>query len=180
MGISRNAVRRELRSTGSTNGTNKDSVNARKTTPKKSKLDPHKAKIRVFVENDNLSGVRILEEIQQLGYQGGSTILNEYIQTIKPRRGRGLTTVIDHQPGHEGQMDWSPHRVIVGGREQLVQTGSTATVLILNCWVSMCRFDCLGIILRYGSMAETTANILITRDIITGRCCRNMKNSTAG
>lgn len=133
LGISRNAVKRELRSTDGANGANKDSVNARKTTPQKSKLDPHKAKISFLVENKKLSGVRILEEIQQLGYQGGSTILNEYIRTIKPRRGRGLTTVIDHQPGHEGQMDWSPHRVIVGGREQVVQTGSI--ILCYSRWL---------------------------------------------
>lgn len=130
MCVSRNTVKKELRST---NSTSKTIVKARETTPQKSKLDPYKAKIRVFVENDNLSGVRILEEIQKLGYQGGSTILNEYIRTIRPRKGRGLTTVIDHQPGHEGQMDWSPHRVIVGGREQVVQTGSI--ILCYSRWL---------------------------------------------
>jgi len=132
MCVSRNTVRKELRSTNS-NSTNKTIIKARKITPKKTKLDPYKAKIRFFVENNNLSGVRILEEIQQLGYQGGSTILNEYIRTIKPRKGRGLTTVIEHEPGHEAQMDWSTHRVIVGGREQVVQTGSI--VLCYSRWL---------------------------------------------
>ena len=132
-------MRRELRSTSdanNANGTNtsKASANARKITPQKSsKLDPYRAKIRFLVEDENLSGVRVLEEIQELGYKGGSTILNEYIQTIKPGKGRGLTTVIDHQPGHEAQMDWSPHRVIVGGREQVVQTGSI--ILCYSRWL---------------------------------------------
>lgn len=127
VGVSRNSVRRELR------GVVKSNLKSKNITKKPGKLDAYKAKIRYFVEEKNLSGVRILEEIKNLGYTGGYTILKDHIQTIKPKRIRGLTTPIDHPPGHEGQMDWSPHRVIMGGREQLVHTGSI--VLCFSRWL---------------------------------------------
>jgi transposase len=127
LGVSRNAVRRELR--GSKKGRGK--VVSRCGRP--SKLDPYKAKIRFLVEEKKLSGVRVLQEIELLGYQGGSSILNDYIRTIRPPKKRGLTMPIVHQPGHEGQMDWSVHSVLMGGKCQSIHIGSM--VLCFSRWL---------------------------------------------
>lgn len=130
LGISRNAVRRELRG---------DSHHpAPVSYPRPSKLDPYKAKIGYLVREKNLSGVRVLEEIKEIGYRGGYSILKDYIRTIRPRPYRRPTPPIDHPPGQEAQMDWSPHRVIVGGREQLVHTGSI--VLCFSRWMYFRHF----------------------------------------
>jgi S-DNA-T family DNA segregation ATPase FtsK/SpoIIIE len=124
--VSRNAVRRKLRSI--------PSAPAGKLS-RKSKLDPYKAKISYLVREKDLSAVRILEEIQPLGYGGGYTILKDYIRSVRIRKTRGPTAPIDHQVGHETQMDWSPHRVTIGGREVIVHTGSL--ILCFSRWLHL-------------------------------------------
>ncbi len=116
LGVSRNAVRRELRRLSM--------PMTPSYTPRPGKLDPYKAKIRYLVCEKMLTAIRTLEEIKDLGYKGGYSILKDYIRTIRPKAKRPPTTPIDHKPGQEAQMDWSPHNVISGGRRQVVHTGS--------------------------------------------------------
>ncbi|MEA2060611.1 MAG: IS21 family transposase [Thermodesulfobacteriota bacterium] len=116
-GHSRKAVRRAL-------GCSKFLPQAPDTKPRKSKLDPFKAKIQHLVIEKKLSGVRVLETIKELGYTGGYSILKEHIRIIRPKGTKIPRPPIDHAPGDEGQMDWSPHNVNMGGRQVVVQTGS--------------------------------------------------------
>lgn len=129
VGVSRNAVRRQIRRS------HNPEAKLRTTSKRPSKLDAYKAKIQHLVQEKKLSAVRVLEEIKAIGYEGGYSILKDYIRTIRPKRQRGPTTLIDHPPGHEAQMDWSPHKVILGGREQTVHTGSI--VLCFSRWLYM-------------------------------------------
>ncbi len=128
-GHGRKAVRRAL-------GCN--TVNAPQTRPRKSKLDPYKAKIGYLVKEKNISGVRVLEEIRQLGYTGGYSILKEHIRIIRPKGFKVPRPPIDHAPGDEGQMDWSPHNVYMGGRREVVHTGSF--VLCYSRWLFIRHF----------------------------------------
>lgn len=98
---SRNALRRAIRSVPSAPAVKLS---------RPSKLDPYKAKISYLVREEGLSAIRIMEEIQPLGYCGGYSILKDFIRTIRIRSTRGPTAPIDHPPGHEAQMDWSPIR----------------------------------------------------------------------
>jgi transposase len=51
-----------------------------------SKLDPFLSAICELLEDEpTLSGVRILEEITELGYEGGKTILDDRLREIRPR-----------------------------------------------------------------------------------------------
>jgi len=51
-----------------------------------SKLDPFHADIEELLEDDEaLSGVRIREEIEKLGYDGGKTILDDHLREVRPR-----------------------------------------------------------------------------------------------
>ncbi|MFZ7112740.1 MAG: hypothetical protein ACOWYE_13745, partial [Desulfatiglandales bacterium] len=129
-GISRNAVKRALNHQGG--------PSAPASQPRPSKLDPYKAKIGHLIGDKNLSAVRVMEEISELGYRGGYSILKEYIRTIRPKPFKRPTPPIDHPPGHEGQMDWSPHRVILGGRYHVVHTGSI--VLCYSRWLFFRHF----------------------------------------
>ncbi|MDQ1240005.1 MAG: Integrase, catalytic core domain protein [Thermodesulfobacteriota bacterium] len=70
-----------------------------------------------------------------MGYSGGYSILKDYIRSIRPGKTRGPTAPIDHPVGHEAQMDWSPHRVKVGGRDLVVHTGSL--ILCFSRWLHM-------------------------------------------
>jgi transposase len=129
-GISRNAVRRELRRLSL--------PNAPASYKRASKLDAYKAKIGYLVGEKHLTAVRVLEEINALGYQGGYSILKDYIRTIRPKPFRRPTPPIDHPPGEEGQMDWSPHATIIGGQRQIVHTGSI--VLCFSRWLFIRHF----------------------------------------
>ena len=101
-------------------------------------LDPYKPKIGYLVKEKALTAVRVLEEIQQLGYAGGYTILKDYVRTIRPPHIKIPRPPIDHPPGEEGQMDWSPHNTVIGGRMQVVQTGSL--VLCYSRWLYFKHF----------------------------------------
>lgn len=126
VGVSRNAVRRILRK-------DQENPSAVSRPQRPSKLDPYKAKINYLVREKDLSAVRILEEIEFLGYSGGYSILKDHVRTIRPKKTRGASAPIDHAPGHEAQMDWSPHTVIVGGKKMVVHTGSI--VLCFSRWI---------------------------------------------
>ena len=51
-----------------------------------SKLDPYRAEIARLLEDEpRLSGVRIREEIEKLGYDGGKTVLDDLLRALRPR-----------------------------------------------------------------------------------------------
>jgi transposase len=54
--------------------------------PRPSKLDPFLETIEeLLAEDPTLSGVRIREELEQLGYGGGKTILDDLLRELRPR-----------------------------------------------------------------------------------------------
>lgn len=77
-GIHRDTVRRALASPGPPR------YGPRPSHP--SKLDPFRKDIEeLLADNPTLSGVRIHEEIEKLGYLGGKTILNDHLREVRPR-----------------------------------------------------------------------------------------------
>jgi transposase len=74
LGISRNTVSKMLKRTR---------LGGKKKRNRGSKLDPYKERIRSLIEEHNLSGIRVLEEIRKIGYNGGYTILKEYCDDIR-------------------------------------------------------------------------------------------------
>ncbi len=128
-GISRKAVRNEIKRLGL------GIPNAPAAQERKSKLDAYKSKIGYLVREKHLSAVRVLDEIEDLGYSGRYSILKDYIRTIRPKDKKRPRPPIDHPPGDEGQMDWSPHNAVISGRRQIVHTGSI--VLCFSRWLYM-------------------------------------------
>jgi transposase len=77
-GIHRDTIRRALTSPAPPN------YGPRPKRP--SKLDPFIGEIeRLLGEEPTLSGVRVLEEIAELGYVGGKTILDDLLRELRPR-----------------------------------------------------------------------------------------------
>ncbi|MCL4346009.1 MAG: helix-turn-helix domain-containing protein [Candidatus Thermoplasmatota archaeon] len=76
LNISRNSVRKYMKS---------ESL-VKRNRKRKSKLDPYREQIKVFIDKYNLSAVRILEEIRKLGYDGGYTILKDYCHELRKDR----------------------------------------------------------------------------------------------
>jgi transposase len=83
-----------------------------------SKLDPFRAEIqRLLHEDPNLPGVRVGELLEPLGWDGGKTILDDYLREIRPLFQSARTTQRTiYRPGELCQFDvWEPkHEVPVG------------------------------------------------------------------
>ena len=80
-----------------------------------SKLDPFKPLIHKLVLTDALSNVRVLEEIQEVGYTGGESILKDYVRTFRPKAVRRPHLRFETAPGVQGQVDLSPYTVLLSG-----------------------------------------------------------------
>lgn len=89
--------------------------------PVPSKLDPHKPEIHRLLKADaRLPATRIRELIAEAGYQGGRTILDQYLREVRPLFAPARTfqrTV--YRPGEICQFDlWEPSRPIPVGAGQ--------------------------------------------------------------
>jgi transposase len=98
-GRSRNTVRRVLREAGPVGF---------KRPERDSCLDNFKTYLRKHFENTGLSAVRLLPEIQAMGYAGSVVTLRRYLHTLKPAQERlkKLTVRFETPPGKQAQADW--------------------------------------------------------------------------
>jgi transposase len=88
---------------------------------KGSKLDPFKVEIRRLLSDDpDLPGVRVGELIQLLGWDGGKTVLDDYLREIRPLFQTSRTTQRTiYRPGEICQFDvWEPKLEIPVGHGQ--------------------------------------------------------------
>jgi transposase len=85
-----------------------------------SKLDPYKAQIDRLLAEGVWNGVVILREIQAQGYEGGHTILRDYIQPKRAQRQSRATVRFETPPGRQLQTDWGEITTEVGGVETKV------------------------------------------------------------
>jgi transposase len=58
-----------------------------------------------------LTGSRLLREIRALGYQGGKTILNDYLRQIRPAPVPAFEVRFETPPGHQAQVDFAEFKV---------------------------------------------------------------------
>lgn len=85
------------------------------------KLDPYKERIDEKMAKQ-LTITRILRELKEEGYDGGRTILADYIHknSAAPAPKKRVWRRFETAPGEETQFDWSPYRVLLGGKERAV------------------------------------------------------------
>jgi transposase len=95
-----------------------------------SKLDPYLPEIeRLLDDEPALSGVRIREELEGLGYRGGKTILDDLLRELRPRYLRPRTFQrTSYRPGELAQFDLCEPR-----REIPVGHGQTRRGFIVTC-----------------------------------------------
>jgi len=77
----------------------------RKAPPRPRKLDAHKGKILRLLEAHPYTAVQILTRLREDGYDGGYTILKQFIQTVRPRPSPAFLT-LQFAPGQCAQLDW--------------------------------------------------------------------------
>jgi transposase len=77
----------------------------RKTGQRPSKLDPFKDSIVRMLETHPYSAAQILHKVREEGFDGGYTILKDYIQKVRPRRTPAFLK-LSFGPGECAQVDW--------------------------------------------------------------------------
>lgn len=112
LGISRNTVRKYLRYEAS--------LSYKKRPQKPSILAPYQDYIVVRLDKakpHTIPATVILREIQEKGYQGGITLLRNFIRKINPSKPVASIIRFETEPGHQMQVDWT---VLQGGKNRLL------------------------------------------------------------
>jgi len=80
----------------------------RKSPRRASKLDKFKPRIVQLLESYQYTGTQILRMLREEGYDGGKSILNEYIYKIRPPKTKAYLT-LSFAPGECAQVDWGEY-----------------------------------------------------------------------
>jgi len=89
----------------------------RKSVQRPSKLDPFKSSIVRMLETHPYTAAQILHKIREEGFDGGYTILTDYVRKIRPRRTHAFLKLA-FAPGECAQVDWGSHGSIRVGETQ--------------------------------------------------------------
>lgn len=75
-------------------------------TRRKSKLDPFKSFIESTLRRFDLPATTVLEKIRKQGYEGGITILRDFVAGVKEQEVRRVVERFETEPGRQAQVDW--------------------------------------------------------------------------
>lgn len=88
------------------NALNKETFSHSYPIERTSKLDDFKEKIDELIkEYPGISGTRIYEEVKKMGYEGGISVLRDYLRTVRNMKKTSLN--IHTTPAEEAQVDWA-------------------------------------------------------------------------
>ena len=82
-----------------------------------SKLDPYKPQIIQWLETFPYSGVQIVQRLRNEGYQGGATIVRDFVALMRPRKSKAFLT-LSFDPGECAQVDWGEYGTVNVGSTQ--------------------------------------------------------------
>lgn len=110
-GVSRNAVRRALRSETPPTG--------KRNRAKGVALEPYKMQITAWLRNEVTTlwtAERIFDELQDRGYEGGRTVVKDFVREHRPRKIAPAEARFHVKPGQQMQVDWAEMGVTsIGG-----------------------------------------------------------------
>ena len=86
----------------------------KQSTQRASKLDPYKAQILQWLESHDYSAQQIFQRLQEDGFDGGYTIVKEYVRKVRPRRPPAFLT-LSFAPGECAQVDWGLYGSVAVG-----------------------------------------------------------------
>lgn len=89
---------------------------------RKSKLDPFKPLVDDLLAQGVWNAVVVLRELQAQGYDGGISILRDYIRPKRPLRASRATVRFETVPGHQLQHDWAELHTRIAGVRTKVST----------------------------------------------------------
>lgn len=80
----------------------------RKPVQRNSKLDPFKGDIARMIETHPYTAAQLLQRIRENGFDGGYTIVKEYVREIRPKPKKAYL-VLSFAPGQCAQVDWGSY-----------------------------------------------------------------------
>jgi transposase len=93
---------------------NADKYRQREIDPRPSKLDPFKPQIVRWLETHPYTATQIFLRLRDLGYNGGITIVKDYVHHVRPPRAQAFLT-LSFAPGECAQVDWGQFGSIAVG-----------------------------------------------------------------
>ena len=73
---------------------------------RKSKLDPFKPYILKKLKEGPYTAARLYREIKEMGFDGGKTIVKDFIQKVRPKQVVPAVLRYETKPGIQAQVDW--------------------------------------------------------------------------
>jgi len=138
LGISRNTVRRVLHAVAKARRQGKSALPPAPVR-RESKLVAYDSFIKQTLEEfPDISAVRMLEELETKGYDGGYTIVKDLLRRIRPKPKKKPAQRIETDPGEQGQQDWSPY--VVNFIEDGQQKVSAFSLVLSYCRRQHLRF----------------------------------------
>jgi transposase len=83
----------------------------RRTVRRKSKLDPFKNDIVRMLEKHPYTGTQIFQRLRQNGFDGGITIVTDYVRKIRPPKTKPYLK-LSFAPGECAQVDWGSYGTV--------------------------------------------------------------------
>jgi transposase len=83
----------------------KEDYRPRKSAKRSSKLDPFKGRIMGLLDKYPYTGTQIYNILREEGFEGGVTIVRDYLQKVRPRKKESFLT-LNFTPGECAQVDW--------------------------------------------------------------------------
>jgi len=77
----------------------------RQSNARRSKLDPYKDQIVCWLESHAFSATQIFQRLKEIGYDGGYSIVKDYVRSARPVRQSAFLT-LSFEPGECAQVDW--------------------------------------------------------------------------
>lgn len=112
LGVSRNTVKRVLKQ--------EDIPKYERQKLPSKKIDPFLEIAKEMFWEKEYIGTRILTEIKKEGYTGSLTTLYRFLRKIKKDPPTKTTSRYETDPGEQGQFDWTPYEVMLGGKKRKV------------------------------------------------------------
>lgn len=107
--MGRNTIRRILRKNQETRDKGHDVLDCRRPVARKSKLDDFKSMINGLLEKyPDITGVRVYEDLRENGFDGGQSIVKEYLRKIRPRPKKAPVVRFETPPGHQAKWTGVP------------------------------------------------------------------------
>lgn len=123
-GVGRNTIRRILRKHNCLRDQGHDRLaQKRRAVFRSSKLDPFVPQIKeLFEKYPDITGQRVFEQLKDVGYEGGISILRDRLRILRPRPKKEPVVRFETEPGGQAQMDWSPYtiRFLRTGKQQVL------------------------------------------------------------